>query len=106
MKSAGLLVCLFVVACSHETAPEAKIVQNTSKAPVIFSLQTHDAKVSVLSGADMRVAVTRNDATTIATLDELRVKEPELFEIVTSAVAHNGAYLDATFHETPAHELR
>jgi len=80
-------------------------VQDAPKAPVIFSLQTHDAKVSVLSGTDMRVAVTRNDATTIATLDELRVKEPELFEIVSSAVAHNGTYLDATLHETPAPEL-
>ncbi len=74
---------------------------------VIAQLITHDSKVAILSGGkdkDLRVVVRRMDGAIVAdgiTLSELRVRQPELYEMVTSAFASAGGqhgYLDASLH--------
>lgn len=80
---------------------------------MIAALKTHDGKVSITGGGDLRVMVTKDDGTVIAdnaTLDEVRTKDPETWMLVKSAVAKNGGttggtYLDATFVATPAPAL-
>lgn len=113
MNRASLLFVLCLAACggatatttSSSTSPEAK-----HSAPVIAALKTHDGKISIRGGGDLRVVVRKDDGSVVAdnvTLDELRTKDPETWAIVKSAVAKgDGAYLDATFVETPAPTLK
>jgi len=88
---------------SAATPPEATSEGAPSKARgiVVAKVQTHDAKVSILAhgGGELRVVVRKTDGTLVAdgvTVDELRAKDPLLHTIVTSAVAQNGTYLDAS----------
>ena len=70
---------------------------------IIAQLVTHDAKIAILSGAkELRVVVRTLDGSLVAdglTLDELRVQQPEIHRVVTSAFASNRGphtYVDAT----------
>ena len=117
MKRASFLFGLFAVCllgCGGSTAasstsstssPEAK-----PSAPIIAALKTHDGKVSIRGGGELRVVVTKDDGTVVAdnvSLDELRTKDPESWMLVKSAVAQgDGTYLDATFTAAPAPALK
>jgi hypothetical protein len=64
----------------------------------IGTVVTHDAKVKILAGhgGDLRVVVRKLDGTLVAdgvSLGELRARDPELYEVVTSSRA---GYIDAT----------
>ena len=66
----------------------------------IAAFVTRDVKITIVSGADLRVVVRKLDGTLVAdmlTLDELAERHPELDAVVRSAVASNasGTYLDA-----------
>jgi hypothetical protein len=69
---------------------------------IIAKVVTHDATVAILSGGqDLRVVVRKLDGTLVAdglTLAELRVQQPEIYVVVTSAFASNseGTFVDAT----------
>ena len=78
---------------------------------MIAALKTHDGKISIVGGGqDLRVDVTKDDGTVVAsnaTLDELRTKDPESWMLVKSSVAQgDGTYLDATFVHTPGPMLK
>jgi hypothetical protein len=83
-----------------------------SRGPVIATVVTHDARVSILGRAgageaDLRVVVKNADGVLVAdgiTLDQLEKSNPSLHAIVTSAVASNGdgSYVDATLRRGPA----
>ena len=102
MKTTSLLFGLFLLACSgtSSTAP-APTTATTSRAPVIAALQTHDGKITILGGGngDLHVNLTQEDGTVIA-------DHPDAWAIVKSSVAQNGAFLDATYTETPAPTLK
>lgn len=118
MKRAPFLFFFFLVsiaACGGSTATTTSSSTSTSpqrsKRPVIAALKTHDGKVSIIGGGDdLRVHVTKDDGTVVAdgaTLDELRVRDPETWMLVKSSVAQgDGTYLDATFTETPAPTIK
>jgi len=78
----------------------------TARGVVIASVITHDAKVAILGGgAELRVVVRKLDGTLVAdgvTLDALRVQDPALYVLVTSAYASSDGhvYVDATLGPT------
>lgn len=108
MKTPTSLFALLLVGCAGSATTTT--TTTTTSAPVIAALKTHDGKVSIVGGGSaLRVSVTKDDGTVVATgatLDELRARDPETWMLVTSSVAANGAYLDATFTETPAPTLK
>jgi hypothetical protein len=63
-------------------------------------LKTHDGKVAIRGGGELRVVVTKDDGRVVAdnvTLDELRTRDPETWMLVNSSLAQgDGTYLDAT----------
>lgn len=109
----ALASALALVACSHATttAPAGQNDENaaarTATRPVIAALRTHDAKVSIVggrAGTELRVVVRKDDGTVLAdgaTLEELRTKDPETWEAVTSALANKGSFFDATYAPAP-----
>lgn len=102
-----LSVAMGMSACSQTAAPAADVTPTpalrVAGRPVIATLVTHDSKAAILggNGKDLRVVVrSANGANSASgadgvTLDELRARDPELYEIVTSSFAANG-YVDAT----------
>ncbi len=70
-------------------------------AVVIAVLVTHDSKVAIMGGGkDLRVVVRKMDGAIVAdgiTLAELRVLDPDLYEVVNSASASadGHTYVDA-----------
>lgn len=68
----------------------------TAQGVTIAQLVTHDSKVAILGGrggGELRVVVRKTDGTLVAdgvTLSELRTRDPEIYEVVTSS------YVDAT----------
>lgn len=107
-----------VLACSNGAGPPTQNEEPATPAPgrthpvVIGALQTHDAKVSILgghAGRELRVVVRKHDGTLVAddaTLDELRVLDPETWRVVTSAVAQgDGTFLDATYVAPRSREI-
>lgn len=113
MKPTSLLFGVLLLGCSGTTTSppsDTTATTTTNHAPVIAALKTHDGKVSIVGGGELRVNVTKDDGTVVAdnaTLDELRAKDPEAWALVRSAVAQSkGTYVDATFHESPAPTLK
>lgn len=94
-------VTIGVISCTEALPPDPP-------RPVLAALRTHDAKVSIVGGRggdDLRVVVKKDDGTVLAdavTLDELRAKDPETWQVVTSALARkDGTYVDATYTAPP-----
>lgn len=114
MKTASLLFVLGLAACGGSTATTTSSSTASERAkrpaPVLAALKTHDGKVSIRGGGELRVAVTKDDGTIVAddvSLDELRTRDPETWMLVKSAVAQtDGTYLDATFVAPSAPVLR
>jgi hypothetical protein len=111
----GLFV-LLLTACSQPAGPAAEATPPASAASaanaantpaasanlagkvVIARLVTHDSKVAILGGGELRVAIEKMDGTLVAdglTLSELRTQDPEVYQVVTSSFAGSG-YVDAT----------
>lgn len=106
MRIALLLAATTLVACSHavpsSSSTEEGTIQPTTtpvaaesraKGTPIFSIVTHDSKVMVLGGGDLRVVIRKMDGTLVAdgiSLDELRATDPAIHTLVTSAMASNG----------------
>ena len=98
------LVAAPLAGCSQTAGSAAEVAPPERSAPgvVIAQLVTHDSKVSILGSSsrgrgggdgDLRVVVRKADGTLVAdgiTLAELRTKDPDAYEIVTSS------YVDAT----------
>lgn len=120
MRTIALLLAGLAVGCTHSStsettgsAPSAEAPVQASEPvtktnrPVIATLETNRAKISILGGRKdgepLRVVVRDLNGTVIAdgiTTDELRRTDPMLGELVDSAFAKNGevpkTYLDAT----------
>ena len=105
--ASSLLAC--VVGCSTPSGgvagegPPAKATRSAGVA--IATMVTHDAKVTILGrGGDLRFVVRDAEGVLVAdgeTLDELAKRDPELHELVTSALARQGGtFLDARL-DTP-----
>lgn len=109
MRTIALLVAGLALGCTHSSSAEAPASEPVAKTnrPVIATLETNRAKVSILGsikdGEPLRVIVRDNTGAIVAdgiTTDELRRTDPMLGELVDSAFARNGelpkTYLDAT----------
>lgn len=99
MRSPLVAALLVLIACAPSTTEPPETAQ--TERPVIATLVTHDRRVSILSGGDLRVSVHDRDGHLLAdriTVDELRRADPVLGALVTNAVAKSddGTYLDAT----------
>jgi hypothetical protein len=122
------LAVAFVVACSQssgtsETPPPASAPAMAAapapldpspaaeapatKRPVIATIVTNDAKVSIVGhGGDLRVVVKKADGTLVAdgmTLDDLAKRDPEAYRLVKNATAgvERGDFVDATYRAPP-----
>lgn len=100
MRSPLVAALLALIACAPSTTEPPPEAAKTER-PVIATLVTHDRRVSILSGGDLRVSVHDRDGHLLAdriTVDELRRADPVLGALVTNAVAKSddGTYLDAT----------
>ena len=105
MNVRGGFVFVMLAACSQPQPPDAREAPSASNAPVIATFATQSGKVSVLGGTggrDLRVVIVSNDGSVVAngiTLAELRTRNREVYELVTTAVASEsgsrGAFLDA-----------
>jgi hypothetical protein len=114
-----LALALFGIGCSQAgggetpapgTASPSDVARTASNdAPssargvLIGKVVTHDTKVSIVGGGpDLRVVVRKMDGTMVAdglTLSELRARDAELYQVVTSSRASadgQQGYVDAT----------
>ena len=102
----AVLALLSSLGCSQGGAALDAPEPATARGVAIASVITHDAKVAIFGGgAGLRVVVRKLDGTLVAdgvTLDALRVQDPALYELVTSAYASSDghAYVDATLGPT------
>jgi hypothetical protein len=108
LAAAVAVLSVAAPSCAGSAAPnEAPAAAPSSvRGVAIAGIQTRDGKVTVLGGGgDLRVVVERADGTLAmdgVSLDELRARDPVLYELVTSSYASNasnasnGTYLDAT----------
>ena len=110
----ALCACSQQAASSGETPPPVSAATpnapgagadspSNAEGTKIGTIVTHDHKVSILGRqGDLRVVVRKLDGTMVAdglSLDELRAENPEIHQIVTSAVASGkakGTFIDAT----------
>ncbi len=72
-----------------------------ARAPEIMRLRTREGDVALLAGSGGRVVVydARGVALRTSDVDGLRASDPALYELLTTAVASHGPYLDATLSE-------
>jgi hypothetical protein len=86
-------------------APAADPLEGSrARGVVIATVETNDARVSILGGGKELRVIVRKGGVIVAdglTLAELREKDPALHQVVTSAYASNGGYLDATLGRSP-----
>lgn len=124
-----VVVALSLAACTHAVTggseatssgapedprdPSAVLAESRAKGVVLASLETHDKKVQILgrlldaaNGTTdpeaLRVVVHTRDGALLAdgvTVAELQRVDPALHALVTSALASNGTYLDATLQK-------
>lgn len=114
----GAMIFLALPACTQEVGTSAQPATATPTTPsavdevaptpapskthgiAIGTIVTHGARVSILGGGtELRYVVRGADGAMVAdglTLDELRAKDPLLSEIVRSATASRGTWLDAS----------
>ena len=101
------LAAFILLGCSQGSLSTSAPPSDRSPGVVIAQVVTHDARIAILGGSkEVRVAVRRLDGTLVAdglTLAELRVQQPEIYVVVTSAFASadgQSTYVDATLGQT------
>ncbi len=101
MRTIALSALLFVLlACGTQAQdPDMRPVSpaQTSRSVAFGALKTRDHKVTWLSGQRLRIEDGRGAVVASGvTLDDLARIDPFLYAACTSAMAQNGAYLDAS----------
>jgi hypothetical protein len=99
LTSALVLLSAGVAGCSAASAESTPAAQASATRAEIMRLRTRDGDVAVLSGSGGRQVAIYDGAGALvrrSDIDALRLTDPSLFELLTTATASRGSYLDAT----------